>query len=105
MLRNATVAVCLAAPLLLTQMIGTSMAAPLAAMPEVAAASTTAQVNLNTATAAELAQALVGVGIKRAEAIIALRTEIGRFTAVEQLLDVKGIGPKMIEKNQHRVTF
>lgn len=66
---------------------------------------TEATVNLNTASAAELAQALVGVGIKRAEQIIALREEIGRFTAVEQLLDVRGIGPKLLEKNAGKITF
>ncbi|MEX1222657.1 MAG: ComEA family DNA-binding protein [Idiomarina sp.] len=66
---------------------------------------TEATVNLNTASAAELAQALVGVGLKRAEQIIALREEIGRFTAVEQLLDVRGIGPKLLEKNAGKITF
>lgn len=67
--------------------------------------STVAAVNLNTASAAELAQALVGVGLKRAEQIIALREEIGRFTAVEQLLDVRGIGPKLLERNAGKITF
>ncbi|RUO65346.1 competence protein ComEA [Pseudidiomarina planktonica] len=66
---------------------------------------TEATVNLNTASAAELAQSLVGVGMKRAEQIIALREEIGRFTAVEQLLDVRGIGPKLLEKNAGKITF
>lgn len=67
--------------------------------------STVVAVNLNTASAAELAQALVGVGLKRAEQIIALREEIGRFTAVEQLLDVRGIGPKLLERNAGKITF
>lgn len=105
MLRKTTVAVFLAAPLLLVQSMGVSVAEPLRAAPAAESASVAAQVNLNTASAAELSQALIGVGLKRAEAIIALRTEIGRFTAVEQLLDVKGIGPKMIEKNHDRMTF
>jgi competence protein ComEA len=35
---------------------------------------------------------LPGIGPKRAEAILALRTKIGRFHNVEELLRVKGIG-------------
>jgi competence protein ComEA len=35
---------------------------------------------------------LPGIGPKRAEAILALRTKIGRFHSVEELLRVKGIG-------------
>lgn len=64
-----------------------------------------AAVNLNTASAAEMANALVGVGVKRAEAIIKLREQIGGFSAIEQLLEVKGIGPKLLEKNAGRMVF
>jgi competence protein ComEA len=54
-------------------------------------------VNINTASA-ELLEKLPGVGPKTAERIIEYRTEHGRFSAVEELLDVKGIGPKKMEK-------
>jgi competence protein ComEA len=47
--------------------------------------------NINTATAVELAEAIDGVGEVRAAAIIALREQLGGFTNLEQLLDVKGI--------------
>lgn len=50
------------------------------------------KVSLNTATAAEL-MALSGVGEKTAAAIIAHRDSIGGFSSIEQLQDVKGIGP------------
>lgn len=49
-------------------------------------------VSLNHADAAELTE-LNGVGEATAAAIISHREEIGGFTAVEQLRDVKGIGP------------
>jgi competence protein ComEA len=48
-------------------------------------------VTLNTATVDDLRR-LPGVGPKRAEAILALRSRLGRFRAVDDLLKVKGIG-------------
>jgi competence protein ComEA len=59
-------------------------------------------VNLNTADKEEL-MSLDGIGEVKSSAIIAYRSQIGRFTSVEQLLDVKGIGPKTLEKNRHRL--
>lgn len=53
---------------------------------------TPGKISLNSATAADLEQ-LDGVGQKTAEAIIKHRDSIGGFTSVEQLKDVKGIGP------------
>ena len=55
------------------------------------------KVNLNTANAAQL-QTLPGVGPAYAQRIIEYRQQLDGFTAVEQLLDVKGIGPKTLEK-------
>ena len=54
-------------------------------------------VNLNTATLDEL-QRLPGVGPKMAERIIAFRQENGRFKAISDLDNVKGIGEKRMEK-------
>lgn len=54
-------------------------------------------VNLNTADVAELNK-LPGVGEKTAQAIIAHREAIGGFRSLEQLLEVKGIGPSKFEK-------
>ena len=48
-------------------------------------------VNLNTATQAEL-ETLPDVGPVTAQAILAWRTEHGGFTAVDELLEVDGIG-------------
>lgn len=52
---------------------------------------------LNLASAGELTK-LPGIGPKRAEAILALRQRLGRFRRVEDLLRVKGIGRKMLER-------
>ncbi len=54
-------------------------------------------VYLNQATLAELHR-LPGVGPKRAEAILALRTRLGHFRQVEDLLKVKGIGRSSLRK-------
>jgi competence protein ComEA len=48
-------------------------------------------VNVNTATELEL-EALPGVGPVTAAAIVKWRTENGAFTAVDDLLEVSGIG-------------
>lgn len=54
-------------------------------------------VNINTATIEELDK-LPGVGPATAAKIIEYRTQIGRFSSIEQLEDVRGIGPKKLEK-------
>jgi competence protein ComEA len=53
-------------------------------------------VDLNEATFAELEQ-LPGVGAVMAERILAYRQRKGRFTKVEELAEVKGIGRKRLE--------
>ncbi|MDD7962817.1 ComEA family DNA-binding protein [Microbacterium thalli] len=60
-------------------------------------------VNLNTADAAAL-NTLPRVGPALAERIIAWREENGRFTSVEDLLAVSGIGEKMLEALRDQVT-
>lgn len=54
-------------------------------------------VDLNTATVQEL-DALPGVGPVTAAAIVAWRQANGKFTSVDQLADVEGIGPARLEK-------
>jgi competence protein ComEA len=54
-------------------------------------------IDVNRASADELV-ALPGIGPVRAAAIIALRDERGRFGSIDELLDVKGIGPKTLER-------
>lgn len=61
-------------------------------------------VNLNTATAAEL-ETLNGVGPVTAQAILAWRDEHGRFTAIEELLEVSGIGEKTLAQLAPQLTL
>nr|WP_280210935.1 ComEA family DNA-binding protein [Nocardia cyriacigeorgica] len=61
------------------------------------------RVNLNSATESDL-DALPGIGPVTARAIIAWRTTNGRFTDVEQLGDVEGIGPARLARLRDLVT-
>lgn len=56
-----------------------------------------APVDLNSATAEQL-DALPGVGPVTAAAIVAWRSANGRFTSVDQLSEIDGIGPARLEK-------
>ncbi|MBD8164320.1 helix-hairpin-helix domain-containing protein [Erwinia persicina] len=58
-----------------------------------------AQVSINNASAGELAAALNGVGIKKAESIVSYREKYGPFTQLEQLKEVPGMGNKLVERN------
>ena len=80
-----------------------SLATILASMALMFNAALAAPVNINQADATEIAMALKGIGMKKAEAIVAYRHQIGAFTSVEQLLEVKGIGEKMVSKIQQDI--
>ena len=62
-----------------------------------------ATVNLNTATIEQLTS-LNGIGEAKAKAIVAYRQANGPFKSVDQLVDVKGIGLKVVEKNRDQMT-
>jgi competence protein ComEA len=75
-------------------------AAPATATPSAGthgAASPDDPVVLNVATGDDLRR-LPGIGPKRADAILALRTRLGRFRALEDLLKVKGIGRATLKR-------
>jgi len=74
-----------------------------AASPSGAGSTTAGPVDLNTADEAAL-DALPGVGPATAAAIVEHRTRIGRFSSVDQLLDVRGIGEAKLEALRDLVT-
>ena len=63
------------------------------------------KVNLNAADAETLRRDLFGIGAAKAKAIIAYRDSNGPFTAVDELLEVKGIGKALLEKNRDRLAI
>jgi competence protein ComEA len=60
-------------------------------------------VNVNTADAATLAAELKGVGISRARAIVDYRQSVGPYQSPEDLLEVSGVGPKVLELNEGNI--
>lgn len=62
-------------------------------------------ININTASADLIAASLKGIGLKKAEAIVEWRSVNGEFTSIEQLVEVKGIGEKTVEKNASRIVL
>jgi len=54
-------------------------------------------VNLNTATSAELQQ-VPGIGPATADKILQMRKSYGPFKSVDDLLAIRGLGPKRLEK-------
>ena len=61
------------------------------------------KVNLNTATREEL-MTIDGIGEIYADRIIELRERVGRFTSVEQLLEVEGISQKKLDRIRNYIT-
>ena len=57
-------------------------------------------VNVNTADAATLAAELNGIGMARAAAIVEYREANGPFTSIDDLLEVSGIGPRVLDLNR-----
>ena len=57
-------------------------------------------VNVNTANAEEIAEALKGVGMSKAEAIVNYRNEYGEFKHIDELVNVKGIGIRTVDINR-----
>ncbi|WP_321158514.1 helix-hairpin-helix domain-containing protein, partial [Providencia stuartii] len=68
----------------------------------VAAKQESGKVDINTATLAELTN-LKGIGDKKAQAIVDYREKQGKFTSVDQLVDVNGIGPATLEANRDMI--
>lgn len=64
---------------------------------------TPAKLNLNTADALTLQKELNGIGKAKAEAIVAYREAHGAFASVDELLEIKGIGNALMERNRDKL--
>jgi competence protein ComEA len=82
---------------------GAVSAGPVAA-PGVAPSPSVPTVNINTADEPTL-ELIPGVGPVTANAILAYRQRIGCFSAIEQLLEVNGIGPATVENIRPYITI
>jgi competence protein ComEA len=79
------------------------IAAVVLAFTSVLCAEQTEKVNINSATVEEIAK-LEKIGPSYAERIVQYRKENGPFTKPEDILKVKGIGPKTFELNKDKIS-
>ena len=57
-------------------------------------------VNVNTASAEEISQSLKGIGLSKAQSIVAYREAHGAFEHADELVNVKGIGIRTVDQNR-----
>jgi len=60
-------------------------------------------VDINTADAETLANVIDGIGMAKAQAIVDYRQANGPFKTVDDLVAVKGIGERTVERNRERL--
>lgn len=96
LLTSASIAV-IAAPAAKTESTAAPQATELSTKPQ------STKVDLNAADAATLQRDLSGIGEAKAKAIIAYRDSNGPFSSVEELLEVKGIGKAILDRNRDKL--
>ncbi|WP_025113106.1 helix-hairpin-helix domain-containing protein [Pseudomonas sp. H1h] len=96
LLTGASVAV-IAAPAV------TSSTEKAAMVTDAQAQSPSEKVDLNGADAATLQKQLSGIGEAKAKAIVAYRDANGPFASVDELLEVKGIGKAILDRNREKL--
>jgi len=70
---------------------------------DVAAKAQGEKIDLNGADAPTLQRELAGVGEAKAKAIVAYRETNGPFASVDELLEVKGIGKAILDRNREKL--
>lgn len=60
-------------------------------------------VDINKASAEEIAASLDGIGDKKAQEIVKYRKQNGPFKSIDELSNVKGIGSKTLAKNKKNI--
>lgn len=63
------------------------------------------QLDINSANATAIAEALDGIGMVKAQEIVAYREMFGNFESIDELTEVKGVGAGTVEKNRHRIVL
>jgi len=62
-------------------------------------------VDINTASAEEIAAALSGIGLNKAQEIVRYREANGAFAHIDELVKVKGVGMKTVDRNRDKITL
>lgn len=63
------------------------------------------KININNASAEQIASAMTGIGENKAKAIVDYRSSHGKFKSVQDLENVDGIGSKTVEKNKDKISL
>ncbi|RKS84740.1 competence protein ComEA [Orbus hercynius] len=63
------------------------------------------QVNINQASAEEMAKHLQGIGLNKAKKIVEYREKFGPFISIEQLKEVSGIGASIMNQNAGKLVL
>lgn len=63
------------------------------------------KININNASAEQIASAMTGIGDSKAKAIVDYRKSHGKFKSIQDLENVDGIGSKTVEKNKDKITL
>jgi competence protein ComEA len=63
------------------------------------------KININNASAEQIASVMTGIGESKAKAIVDYRSSHGKFKSVQDLENVDGIGSKTVEKNKDKITL
>jgi competence protein ComEA len=102
---NRSVTVLLAALALCgsSSVLAQTTAKPGKAPKQIVAAASTEIINLNTATAAQIAT-LPGIGPKTADLIVEYRQKNGPYKKVEEIMNVRGVGEKSFLKLKSRLS-
>ena len=61
--------------------------------------------NINTANAEQIASSMKGVGDSKAKAIVEYRSSHGKFTSLQDLENVAGIGERTVEINKEKISL
>jgi len=64
-----------------------------------------APIDINTASAEQIAETLNGVGPSKSEAIVAYRKENGAFEHIDELVNVRGIGLRTVDQNRDLIVI
>ncbi len=102
---------CIKIVLLFSAFIVISIVSPLVLAEDVAvdtdvdAIASQTMIDINKADAEALAAALDGIGLVKAQAIVAYRDENGPFITLAELEKVQGVGKATVEKNQHIISL
>jgi len=69
------------------------------------AQSSAAKININSASADQIATTMTGIGENKAKAIVQYRKTNGKFKSLNDLENVDGIGAKTVEKNKGKIVL